>query len=781
MKKKKSWPFFAVAIVILVAAYLTFFGISVTNGDLTTTYIKGASDIRWGIDIRGGVDATFTPADGYDATNEEMEAASQVIRTRLVTKGITDYEVYTDTAKDRIIVRFPWQAGETEYDPEQAIRELGDTALLTFREGLSIDEEGRPNAPVVLEGQDLVEAVVARTQNQTTGAYEYVVSFKLSPEGTTAFAAATQRNLGGIISIWMDDTLISYPKVNTVITGGQGIIEGSFTYEQAKDLAEKIQGGALPFRLDTRDYSSISPTLGLGAKDVMVQAGAIAFVLVALFMLLKYRLPGFVGIFALAGQMVIMVASVTRILPDVPSFTLTLPGIAGIILSIGMGVDANIITAERIREEIRSGKTIDGSVNLGFQRAFSAILDGNVTNVIVAVILMGAFGPANSIFAKIFFLFGQTTTGAIYSFGYTLLMGVIANMIMGVYASKVMLRGISRLKCFRNPWFYGGEKQSSQSAVEAAPVKKEEKIIDFVGRRKLFFAISAAFLAIAVVVSFVPGVNLDIQFKGGSIVSYSYQGDVDMNQFQRVFEDAVGGSVSVQQGEELLTGTKSITLSLAQDQGISAEVQQNATDALQAAFPSASVAVTSVTNVDAVIGQEFFQKCSLAVVFAVILMVLYIAMRFHVMNGWSAGVLAALVLLHDVVTVYATFVIFGFSINENFIAAALTILGYSINATIVIYDRIRENRMLLGAKVPFGKLVNLSVTQSMGRAIGTSFSTILAMVVVAVMGYLYGLSSIVTFAFPLIVGLTVGLYSSVCLAGPLWVFWQEKVESKAKK
>ena len=775
MRKKKTWPFFAVAIVILVAAYLTFFGLRSTNGDITTTYIKGASDIRWGIDIRGGVDATFVPADGYDATPEEMNAASEVIKTRLVAQGITDYEVYTDTAKDRIVVRFPWQAGETEYDPERAIKELGDTALLTFREGLSVDEEGKPNGAIVLEGQDLVEAYRSAYQNQTTGAYQYVVSFRLSPEGATKFAEATQRNLGNIISIWMDDNLISFPTVNSVITGGEGMIEGNFTAEAALELAQKIQGGALPFRLDTRDYSSISPTLGMGAKDVMVKAGFIAFVLVAIFILMKYRLPGFVGILALIGQVVIMVASITRLVPDVPSFTLTLPGIAGIILSIGMGVDANIITAERIREEIRSGKTIDGSVNLGFQRAFSAILDGNVTNVIVAVILMGAFGPANSIFAKIFFLFGQTTAGAIYSFGYTLLMGVLANMVMGVYASRAMLKGISRMKAFRNPWFYGGVKESA--------AVKEGKRYDFVGSRKTFFTISSVMVVVALVATFFPGAKLDIQFKGGSIVSYSYQGDsVDMATFQKTFEDAVGGKASIQQGEDIITGTKSITLSLAQDQGISAEVQQKATDALQAAFPSADVSVTSVTNVDATIGREFFQKCSLAVLFAVILMILYIAMRFRVMDGWSAGVMAALVLLHDVVAVYATFVLFGFSINENFIAAALTILGYSINATIVIYDRIRENRKLLGAKASMAELVNLSVNQSLGRAAGTSFSTILAMVVVAVMGGLYGLSSIVTFAFPLIVGLVVGLYSSVCLAGSLWVCWREyKAGANGKK
>lgn len=773
MRKKKTWPFFVVVILILVAAYFTFFGFRLTYGDITTTYIKGASDIRWGIDIRGGVDATFTPADGYDATADEMNAASEVMKTRLVAQGITDYEVYTDTAKDRIIVRFPWQAGETNYDPEAAIKELGDTALLTFREGVGMDAQGNPTGAVILEGQDLLEAYRSWTRDELTGAIKYVVAFKLSPEGATKFAEATQRNLGGIISIWMDNNLISYPQVNAVITGGEGVIEGNFDAESSLALAQKIQGGALPFKLETRDYSSISPTLGMGAKDVMIKAGFIAFVLVAAFMLIKYRLPGFVGILALTGQAVIMIASITRIFPDVPSFTLTLPGIAGIILSIGMGVDANIITAERIREEIRSGKTIDGSVSLGFQRAFSAILDGNVTNVIVAIILMGAFGPANSPFSKIFFLFGQTTAGSVYSFGYTLLMGVIANMIMGVYASKVMLKGISQLKAFRDPWFYGGLKAGKEAG--------EKKSFDFVGRKKLFFTISAALMALALVVSFFPGVKLDIQFKGGSIVSYSYTGDVDMAQFQRTFEDAVGGRVSLQQGEDIITGTRSITLSLAQDQGISAEVQQQATNALQAAFPGANVAVTSVTNVDATIGREFFQKCLLAVLLAVILMILYIAMRFKVMDGWSAGVMAALVLLHDVVVVYAIFVIFGFAINDSFIAAALTILGYSINATIVIYDRIRENRKLLGAKASLAELVNLSVNQSLGRAIGTSFSTILAMAVVAVMGAVYGLSSIVIFAFPLIVGLTAGLYSSVCLAGSLWVYWRERKGSGKKK
>ncbi len=462
MKRAKKWPFFVVAGLILVAGYFVFFGLRLPNGDLTKTYIKGAGDIRWGIDIRGGVDATFVPSDGYDATDYEMSSAESVIKNRLVTLGITDYEVYTDYGSDRIIVRFPWKVGETDFNPEQAVKELGDTAMLTFREGSAVDAQGNPTGKIVLEGKDLETAQAAVIADQLTGKEQYVVQFSLHEEGAKKFAEATQNNIGKVISIWMDNTLLSAPTVETAITEGSGYIEGNFTREEALALAQKINGGALPFQLSTENYSTISPTLGLGAKDVMVTAGLIAFVLVSLFMILYYRLPGLVAVFALVGQVVFMVGSVTRVLPNTASFTLTLPGIAGIILGIGMGVDANIISAERIREEIRSGKTIDGAVSLGFQRAFSAILDGNVTNVIVAAILMGAFGPPDSIFAKIFntlfFFFGASTAGAIYSFGYTLLMGVVANMIMGVWASRIMLTAVSQFKVCRKPWLYGGER-----------------------------------------------------------------------------------------------------------------------------------------------------------------------------------------------------------------------------------------------------------------------------------------------------------------------------------
>ncbi len=465
MKKGSKATFFVVFALILFLAGTSFFGFSTKFGDVTKVYIKSADDIRWGIDIRGGVDVTFTPPEGFDATDSQMLAAESVIKQRLVTQNITDYEVYTDTAKDRIIVRFPWKDDAASKNPEEAISELGETALLTFREEANVDAAGMPTGvtleKVVLEGKD-VKSATAVINSQTSNPE---ISLELTSEGAAKFGEATSRMIGKQISIWMDNTMISQPVVQSAITDGNAVITGGsvpFTAAEATELANKINGGALPFKLVTENYSSISATLGLNAKDSMVLAGLIGFILICLFMTFYYRLPGLVASIALLGQVAGFIISVSGYFEFIPSFTLTLPGIAGIILSLGMGVDANVITSERIKEEIRSGKTIEGSIDLGYERGFSAIFDGNITVVIVAVILMGSFGPPTSIWAKIltpiFFMFGPSTTGAIYSFGYTLLMGVIFNFIMGVTASRLMLRSLSKFKGLRKPWLYGGVK-----------------------------------------------------------------------------------------------------------------------------------------------------------------------------------------------------------------------------------------------------------------------------------------------------------------------------------
>ena len=453
MRKVGKPVVFVVVAIIIVFTTLAFFGISTSYGDITTTYIKGVDDIRWGIDIRGGVDVTFTPPEGYDATPEEMAAAESIIKVRLVSQNITDYETYVDEAKDRIIVRFPWKEGETDFNPEQAVKELGETALLTFRENQS--------GPVVIEGKH-VKSASAEPSPDGRGSQ---VKLELTDEGAELFSDATGRLIGQQISIWMDDTMISAPRVDSQIPGGIAYITGGaqgFDVKEAKALADRINGGALPFKLETENFSTISPTLGFGARDAMVTAGVIAFVLVAIFIIIMYRMCGVVASIALVGQVAGMIACLTGFFAPFPSFTLTLPGIAGIILSIGMGVDANVITSERIKEELRNGKTLDGAIDSGFQRTFSAIFDGNITMVIVAIILMGAFGPPQSIFnsllSPIFRWFGPSATGAIYSFGFTLIVGVIFNFIMGVTASRLMLKSVSKFKPFKKPWPYGGAK-----------------------------------------------------------------------------------------------------------------------------------------------------------------------------------------------------------------------------------------------------------------------------------------------------------------------------------
>lgn len=466
--KRVGKPVFAIVVVILALfSYAAFFGISNTYGDVETVYIKGADDIRWGIDIRGGVDVTFSPPEGYDATEAEMSAAESVIKTRMVSQNITDYEVYTDLDNDRIIVRFPWRSDETDFDPEKAIQELGRTAELTFRYDVPMDSTGKlidNEEDIVLTGADVESAEVGLYSEQTGGAAKPVVSLTLKDSGKEKFAEATQKQIGKQISIWMDDELISAPVVNTAITDGKAVIENIESTEAAVQLANQINGGALPFKLVTQNYKTISPTLGEGAKEAMVLAGAVAFAIIAVFMILYYRLPGFVAVIALVGQLAGTIAANTGFFPLLPSFTLTLPGIAGIILGLGFGVDANIISAERIREEIRTGKGLDTAIQSGFKNAFSAIFDSNITVVFIAVILMGVFGPPDSLFAVPFnFLFswmglGTATTGSIYSFGYTLLVSIILNFLMGVLSSRLMLRSLARFKPFRKAWLYGGDK-----------------------------------------------------------------------------------------------------------------------------------------------------------------------------------------------------------------------------------------------------------------------------------------------------------------------------------
>lgn len=466
MKRVAKPVFFIVALLILFLTYTATFGIKGQNGDNTTTYIKGVSDIRWGIDINGGVEATFSPETNTKATKEQIDSAKSIIEVRMTSQHITDYELYTDYNNDRIIVRFPWKSEEKTFDPENAIKELSATALLTFREGgeyttADTGSNGKPvyktpkgitKDSIILQGKDIKSAKAEMFQDPTSGKTEYQVGLELNDSGTQKFADATERLQDKVISIWMDDVMISSPTVNQVIEDGKCSIQGNFTASEASDLANKITAGALPFKLTTTSFNTINPTLGSSSLRAMAIAGCIAFGLVCIFMLIVFRLPGFVAIIALLGQIGLSFAAVSGYFPFINSFTMTLPGIAGIILSIGMGVDANIITASRIKEELYLGKTIDGAIQKGDDNSFWAIFDGNITVIIVALILMGIFGPTNILSM----IFGPSTTGSIYSFGYTLLIGIIGNFVFGVTATRLMTKSISRFKFARKKWLYGG-------------------------------------------------------------------------------------------------------------------------------------------------------------------------------------------------------------------------------------------------------------------------------------------------------------------------------------
>ena len=466
MKRVKKPVFFVVTLLILALVYTSLFGVYGQKGDFKQTYIKGAGDIRWGIDIRGGVEATFSPADGVEATTEQLNAAKEIIETRMVSNNITDYELYTDPTNNRIIVRFPWKSDEEDFDPEAAIDELAATAQLTFREGMEYEDAeyaddgsvvyktptGTTAENIILEGSDVVSAEPAMTQDESTGEYKYIVSLKFSDEGKEKFAEATSELVGETISIWMDDVMISYPTVEEAITNGECSISGNFTSEEATQLASKIQAGALPFALQVSSFSSMPPTLGTQALNAMMLAGILAFVVISVLMIVLFRLPGVVAVISLAGQVGLCMAAISGFFPFLNSYTTTLPGLAGIVLSIGMGVDANVISASRIREELRNGKSLDGALKLGFSESFWAIFDGNITTLIVAVMLMGVFGPSNILSI----IFGESTTGAIFSFGFTLLVGIIGNFIMGMTATRLMTLSLAGFKGLHKKWLFGG-------------------------------------------------------------------------------------------------------------------------------------------------------------------------------------------------------------------------------------------------------------------------------------------------------------------------------------
>lgn len=720
--KKKYFAFWAIIVGVILMCLLAIYGF----GD----QIKGASKMRFGIDIRGGIEAVFEPV-GLERvpTIDELNAARNVIETRLDDKNILEREVTVDKKKGYIIVRFPWKSDEASFDPQAAIKELGETAQLTFR---------APEGNILLDGSHVAESSPGYNQ-EING---YVVQLAFDDEGAKLFEEATGRLIGQPICIFMDETLISYPMVNHKISGGKCVIEGMAGLEEAKALSEKINAGALPFSMDTTNYSTISPSLGNGALHIMVVAGLVALAMVCLFMIIYYRLPGMMSCIALCLQMALQLLVIS-----VPQVTLTLPGIAGIILSLGMAVDANIIISERISEEIAKGMTLRLAVKKGYEKAFASVFDGNLTSAIVAIFLM---------------IFGS---GSMLSFGYTLLTGLVINFGAGIFVSKhLLMTGIS-FKTFNKPKLF--------------IKKKERKTIPFYEKKKIAFCLSGALIVIGMITCFAFGVKLDTQFAGGTVLKYTYEGNPNVDQLGEKIEAVIKREVNIQVTTDPATKQQKMMMTLAGEQGISLEDQQKVLMKLNELEPNMNFELAESYAVEPYIGAAALRKAIVAIILSFVFIVLYVWFRFKSLS-LSAGVMAVVALVHDIMLVFFVFAWFNIPLNDAYVAVTLTIIGYSINDTIVLYDRIRENKNIYG-KHSLGELLSLSITQTLSRSINTSLTTIACVFCLLIFSLLYGIESIRVFSLPMLFGLISGCYSSICIAGPLWGIWQEKKKKQKCK
>lgn len=688
--------------------------------------VKGIFDMRFGIDIRGGVEAIFEPQNlDRKPTPQELESAREVIESRMDSQNIADREVTVDKEAGYIIVQFPWKSGETDFNPEDAISELGEMAELTFKD---------PDGTVLIQGKD-VEKATPQT-NTSNGIKTYVVALSFNSNGSKLFEDATGKLIGKRMGIYMDNNLISNPTVQNQISGGQAVITGMKNYEEAKALAEKINAGALPFSLKTTNFSTISPSLGSNALTIMVYAGLVAFFVICLFMIVFYKMPGMVACVTLLLQMVIQMLAVS-----IPQYTLTLPGIAGIILTLGMAVDTNIIISERISDELKKGSSVKGAVISGYKNAFSSVLDGNVTTAIVAVILM---------------IFGS---GTMLSFGYTLLVGMVVNLLIGVSVSKHLILSLIQSDFWRN------EKRFR--------IRKDKKIIPFYQKKYIFAIISGFVILSGIAGCFFYGVKLDTQFTGGAVLSYSVSEQADTGKIQEAIEKETKRPVTVQIKEDNMTGLKRLSVTLAGNAGMSPEEQKAITDTINSTIGKNDAKLSETFVVEPYIGAKALKNAAAAIILSLIFIVVYVWIRFSVISGLSAGITAMIALVHDVFVVFFAFVLFQIPLNDAFVAVVLTIIGYSINDTIVIYDRIRENRKH-DSKMPVDTLVNVSTSQTLGRSINTSATTGICVLILMVASVYFHIESIMEFSLPMFFGILTGCYSSICVAGTLWAMWEKK-------
>ena len=739
-------------VVLLLTVILTVFFCFTAAVGIGPTGTGAAKHINTGLDLSGGVSITYQTKKS-NPTKEEMSDTIYKLQKR-VEQYSTEAQVYQE-GSDRITVEIP---GVT--DADAILNDLGKPGSLYFITQEDADgnqnfttgqngyvlarsmDEIKESGSVVLEGSDVADAEGGAIQNQNTSAKEYVVSLTLTSDGKNSgkekFSEATKENVGKQIAIIYDNQVVSAPNVNEQISGGKAQISGMKDLEEAQNLASYIRIGSLSLELEELRSSVVAAQLGEEAISTSVMAGAIGLIIVILFMIIAYRVPGIVAGIALILYTVLMLITLNAF-----DITLTLPGIAGIILGIGMAVDANVIIYARIREEIGAGVSVRSAIKAGFSKAFSAIFDGNITTLIAAFVLM------------------WLGSGTVKGFAYTLALGIVISMFTSLVVSRLIVNALYAVG-IHDPKFYGST--------------KERKAINFVGKRKVFFIVSIILILsgpAAMLINSQAGnkaLNYSLEFSGGTSTNVTFNEDMDIktidSEVTPVVEE-VTGDKNVQPTK--VVGTNQVVI---KTRSLTQEEREALQNALVEKF-GVDENTISTESISSTVSKEMRQDAIVAVIVATICMLLYIWFRFKDIRFASSAVLA---LLHDVLVVLAFYAIARISVGNTFIACMLTIVGYSINATIVIFDRIRENMHGSRRIDNIEEVVNSSITQTLTRSIYTSFTTF---VMVAVL-YIMGVSSIREFAAPLMVGILVGAYSSVCVTGALWLVMKKNVKRKGQ-
>lgn len=729
MKKAKRKAILSILVFLLLCAggvYMAMYGVG-------KNYTGKAEDIPLGLDLQGGLSVTYeitTP----NPSDEEIDATIDKLQRR-VDEYSKEGEVYKE-GDDRITVEIPVDTEKN--DAHVILDKLGQPGQLEFIDQANYELfiAGKPYN-YLLNGADVKNADAKVDSSGTVKSYDVALQF--TDDGAKKFADATTNNVGKIIYIIYDGKVVSSPRVNTAITDGNAVIEGQRDLDEAKLLASTIKIGALPLELSQLQYNIVGAKLGQEAVSTSLIAGAIGFGIICVLMIIIYLVPGFIASLALSAYVILLL-----LILSITGTTLTLPGIAGIILSIGMAVDANVIIFTRIKEEIAAGKNVRNAVEAGFSKALSAIVDGNITTLIATVVLM-ALG-----------------TGSIKGFASTLMIGIILSMFTALVVTRMLLNAAVGLG-ITNKKVYGQT--------------KEPKVRGYVKNSKICFVISLVVIIAGLV--FLPInkskngkiLNYSLEFTGGTSITVDFEEQYSLERAEKELIPAITAALNMQASDiqlQTVEGTNQIIFKTTEltDENVALFEKT-----LRNNFKVDEV--SEAQTISSTISGEMKKDAVIAIIISSVLMLIYIAFRF---SDVKFGVSAVMALIHDVMVVFAVYAIGSLSVGNTFIACMLTIVGYSINATIIIFDRIRENLKSMDKKNEIETIVNTSIAQTFTRTIYTSLTTFVMVLVL----FLMGVASLKEFTLTLMAGIVCGAYSSVCITGPLW-FALKKLEKKDKK